>query len=311
MASDLRMQISIKNLTLPNPVLTASGTFGYGKEFADYVNLYKLGAIVVKGISLKPRAGNPPPRIVETACGMLNAIGLENVGVERFIADKLPYLLNSNCRVIVNVLGDSVEEYCQLVERLDKVPGISAVELNISCPNVKKGGVAFGTNSQMAYEVIHAARQFTTLPLIVKLSPNVTNIVEMAQAVAEGGADAISLINTLIGMAIDIKKRKPILANVIGGLSGPAIKPIALRMVWQVSQSVDVPIIGIGGISTWEDAIEFILAGATAIQVGTANFTNPRATEEILAGIENYMRLNNINMSHLIGAAHPNRQQQV
>lgn len=306
MAIEINLKGKIKDLYLPNPVLTASGTFGYGKEYADFVNIYKLGAIVVKGISLKSRAGNPPPRIVETPCGMLNSIGLENVGVERFITDKLPYLKNINCRVIVNILGDSIEEYCQLVARLDKVEGVGAVELNISCPNVKKGGVAFGTNSKMANEVISATRKHTTLPLIVKLSPNVTDIVEMALAVEEGGADAISLINTLIGMAINIHTKKPILANVIGGLSGPAIKPIALRMVWQVSQAVNLPIIGIGGISTWEDAIEFIIAGASAIQVGTANFFNPSATEDILRGIEQYMIKNKIQrLTDLIGVGHP------
>jgi len=291
---------------MANPVWTASGTFGYGQEFAPFVNLYKLGAIVVKGISLEPRPGNPPPRIYETASGMLNAIGLENVGVERFITEKLPYLVNSNCRVVVNVLGSSVEEYCRLVERLDGVKGVGAIELNISCPNVKEGGVAFGTSSDMAHEVVAAARASTTLPLVVKLSPNVSDIVEMALAVEEAGADAISLINTLMGMAIDINKRRPVLANVVGGLSGPAIKPVALRMVWQVSQAVGVPVVGIGGITTWEDAVEFIQAGASGVQVGTANFFNPKASEEVLRGIEEYMlREGFASLRELIGAAHP------
>jgi dihydroorotate dehydrogenase (NAD+) catalytic subunit len=304
MVLDPDLRVKIKDLILPNPVLTASGTFGYGREFEDFINLHKLGAIVVKGISLNPRPGNPPPRIVETASGMLNAIGLENVGIEKFISEKLPYLNNMNCRVIVNILGDSVEEYCQLAEQLDNVDGIKAIELNISCPNVKKGGAAFGTNSKMANEVVTSVRKKTTLPVLVKLSPNVTDIVEMAKAVEEGGADAISLINTLIGMAIDIKTQKPILANTIGGLSGPAIKPVALRMVWQVAEAVNIPIIGIGGISTWQDAVEFILAGATAIQVGTANFFNPKVTEEIIAGIQNYMMENNYEkLNNLIGAA--------
>ncbi len=304
MALDLNLKVKIKDFTLPNPVLTASGTFGYGREFENFVNLHKLGAIVVKGISLTPRPGNPPPRIVETASGMLNAIGLENVGVNQFLAKKLPYLRNTNCRVIVNILGDSVEEYCQLAEKLNGEEGVNAIELNISCPNVKKGGVAFGTNSKMANEVVKSVRERTTLPVIVKLSPNVTDIVEMAKAVEEGGADAVSLINTLIGMAIDIKTKKPILANTIGGLSGPAIKPVALRMVWQVAGAVNIPIIGIGGISNWQDAVEFILAGATAIQVGTANFFNPKATEEIIEGIKNYMKENNYNsLNQIIGAA--------
>lgn len=283
------LQITIGPLALPNPVMTASGTFGYGKEFEDFVNIHKLGAVIVKGISLQPRPGNPPPRIVETACGMLNSIGLQNVGVERFIQEKLPYLRNMNCRVIVNILGDSVDEYCTLAQRLSEEEGIHGIELNISCPNVKKGGVAFGTNSSMAHEVVRKVRKEATLPVIVKLSPNVTDITEMAKAVEEAGADAVSLINTLIGMAIDIDKKKPVLANTIGGLSGPAIKPVALRMVWQVADAVQIPVIGIGGISNWQDAIEFILAGASAIQVGTANFYNPKATDEIIVGIEKYL----------------------
>lgn len=283
------LKTRIGSLVLPTPIMTASGTFGYGQEFADFVNLHKLGAVVVKGISLRPRQGNPPPRIVETACGMLNAIGLENVGVDRFIREKMPYLVNSRCRVVVNVLGDSIEEYCELATRLDEVAGISALELNISCPNVKKGGVAFGTNEQMARELTAAVRQKTKLPLIVKLSPNVTDIAAMAKAVEKGGADAVSLINTLMGMAIDINKRRPVLANTIGGLSGPAIKPVALRMVWQVAEAVKIPVIGIGGIRNWQDTIEFMMAGATAVQIGTANFVNPRATEEILAGLKQYI----------------------
>lgn len=298
------LNVKIGNLNLPNPVMTASGTFGYGQEYEDFVNIYKLGAIVVKGISENPRAGNPPPRIIETAAGMLNAIGLQNVGVKRFIAEKLPYLQNMNSRVVVNILGDTIDEYCRIAERLEEVEGIDAIELNISCPNVKKGGVAFGTDKQMAYEVVSAVRAKTSRPLIVKLSPNVTDITKMAKAVEEGGADAVSLINTLIGMAININTKKPFLANTIGGLSGPAIKPVALRMVWQVADTVKVPIIGIGGISSWQDAIEFILAGATAIQVGTANFFNPKASEEIISGIENYLIANKFNsISEIIGLA--------
>ena len=287
-APDLRVDLG--PLSLANPVMTASGTFGYGAEFSALVDLRRLGAIVVKGISLAPRPGNPPPRIVETACGMLNAIGLENVGLKRFVSDKMPWLRTLRSPVIVNILGDSVEEYAELAGALSAVPGISGLEVNISCPNVKKGGVAFGTVPDMAAAVTRAVRAASDLPLIVKLSPNVTDIVAMARAVADNGADAISLINTLIGMAIDVRTRRPRLANVIGGLSGPAVKPVALRMVWQVASAVRIPVIGIGGIGTAEDAIEFLLAGASAVQVGTANFYNPASSMEILSGLEAWLR---------------------
>ncbi len=298
------LSVRLGSLALPNPVLTASGTFGYGREYEPFVDLAGLGAVVVKGISLLPRAGNPPPRIVETPCGMLNAIGLENVGVERFISDKLPYLRERGCRVIVNILGDSVEEYCRLVERLNEAEGVSAVELNISCPNVKRGGVAFGADERLAHELTVATRRVSRLPLIVKLSPNVTDIGRLARAVEEGGADAVSLINTLIGMAISVKTRRPVLANVTGGLSGPAIKPVALRMVYQVAGQVRIPVIGIGGIGTWQDAVEFILAGASAIQVGTANFVNPGATAAILGGIRDYLKEQGIaDVNEIIGEA--------
>jgi dihydroorotate dehydrogenase (NAD+) catalytic subunit len=284
------LQVRIGGLALRNPVCTASGTFGYAREFASLVDLDRLGAIIVKGISLQPRPGNPPPRIVETASGMLNAIGLENVGVERFISDKLPWLRQLNTPVIVNILGDSVEDYARLAGRLAEVEGIAALEVNISCPNVKKGGVAFGTVPEMAAAVTGAVRQATPLPMIVKLSPNVTDITVIARAVADAGADGLSLINTLLGMAIDIRTRRPRLANVVGGLSGPAIKPVALRMVWQVARAVSIPVIGIGGITTCEDALEFLMAGATAIQVGTANFFQPTATEEIIDGLAAFLR---------------------
>jgi len=298
------LSVCIGALRLPNPIMTASGTFGYGREYEDFVDLSSIGAVVVKGISLKPRPGNPPPRIVETACGMLNAIGLENVGLDRFVSDKMPFLRQAKCRVIVNVLGESIEEYCSLAERLSDVEGVSGIELNISCPNVKKGGVAFGTSETMAHGITSAVRKLTNLPIIVKLSPNVTDIASMASAVEEGGADAVSLINTLIGMAISVKTKKPILANVIGGLSGPAIKPIALRMVYQVADRVKIPVIGIGGISTWQDAIEFLLAGATAIQVGTANFVNPKAVDEIRQGMTAYLVEEKIKtVAELIGEA--------
>lgn len=284
------LRVALGPLALANPVMTASGTFGYAAEFANLVRLNRLGGVVVKGISLEPRAGNPPPRIFETAAGMLNAIGLENVGVKRFISDKMPYLRTCGCRIVVNILGDSIDDYASLAGQLSAVAGIDALEVNISCPNVKKGGVAFGTAPEMAAAVTRAVKQETDLPVIVKLSPNVTDIVVMARAVAESGADALSLINTLIGMGIDARTRRPRLANVIGGLSGPAIKPVALRMVWQVASAVSIPIIGIGGIGTAEDAIEFLLAGATAVQVGTANFYNPGATEQIIDGIADYLR---------------------
>ena len=296
------LRVTIGNLVFKNPVLTASGTFGYGKEFAPYVNLHHLGGVVVKGISLEPRRGNPPPRIVETAGGMLNAIGLENVGLDRFIAEKMDYLRGIGARVIVNILGDSLEEYQILAQRLSEIEGISALEVNISCPNVKKGGVAFGTDPAMAEAVTRAVCAHSSLPVIVKLSPNVTDITRIARAVEAGGAQAVSLINTLLGMAIDAKTRRPSLANIVGGLSGPAIKPVALRMVWQVAQAVKIPVIGIGGITTTEDALEFLLAGATAIEVGTANFVNPRASQEIVEGLARYLTDNKLaGISEVIG----------
>ncbi len=301
--SDLDLSCRIGALTLQNPVLTASGTFGYGREFESFVNLHRLGAVVVKGISLAPRRGNPPPRVVETACGMLNAIGLENVGVERFLAEKMDYLRGMRATVIVNILGDSVEEYAELAGLLDGVAGIAAIEVNISCPNVKKGGVAFGTDPKMAAAVTKAVKGATKLPVIIKLSPNVTDIALMAKAVEAAGADAVSLINTLLGMAIDIRSRRPRLANVVGGLSGPAIKPVALRMVWQVARAVQIPVIGIGGIATAEDALEFLIAGASAIEVGTANFINPRACEDILNGIGAYLEANKMtSVRELVGS---------
>ena len=287
---DIDLRVRLGGLSLRNPVMTASGTFGYAEEFSHLVGLHRLGAVVVKGISLMPRPGNPPPRVVETACGMLNAIGLENVGLEGFLAEKMEFLRGINSRVIVNILGDSVREYGLLAEKLTGIEGIDALEVNISCPNVKKGGVAFGTDPAMAAEVTRAVKEGTDLPVIVKLSPNVTDITVMARAVEEAGADAVSLINTLIGMAIDPASRRPRLANIIGGLSGPAIKPVALRMVWQTARAVSIPVIGIGGIATPEDALEFLIAGATAIQVGTANFYQPGSAEAIIDGLAVYLR---------------------
>lgn len=297
------LQVKIGPLVLANPVMTASGTFGYAREFERLMNLRRLGAIIVKGISLSPREGNPPPRIVETACGMLNAIGLQNVGVDRFIAEKMGYLGSLQVPIIVNILGDSLEEYRLITEKLAASPAVAAIEVNISCPNVKKGGVAFGTDPAMAAAVTRAVKERAAVPVIVKLSPNVTDVTLIARAVEDAGADAVSLINTLIGMAINLKKRKPELANVIGGLSGPAIKPVALRMVYQVARSVSIPVIGIGGIETAEDALEFMLAGATAVQVGTANFINPRASEEVVEGIHDYVLREHLDsVREMIGA---------
>ncbi|MCK5194038.1 MAG: dihydroorotate dehydrogenase [Desulfobulbaceae bacterium] len=296
------LKVTIGGWTVKNPIMTASGTFGYGEEFSPYVNLEDLGAIVVKGISLKPRPGNPPPRIVETPCGMLNAIGLENVGVDTFISEKIPLFSKYKTDFIVNILGDSLDEYSALAERLDDSP-VAAIEVNISCPNVKKGGVAFGVDPKMAHEVTKAVKEKTTKPVIIKLSPNVTDISIMAKAAEEGGADAVSLINTLLGMAIDHATRKPRLANIVGGLSGPAIKPIALRMVWQASSAVNIPVIGIGGIRTAEDVVEFMLAGASAVEIGTANLVDPGVSGQIIESLKDYLKQNNImTVTDLIGS---------
>ena len=288
------MSVEIGSLKLRNPVITASGTFGYGEEFKDYLNLEEIGAIIPKGLSLKPRAGNPTPRIVETPAGMLNAIGLQNVGVDAFIDKKTPFLRTIATPAIVNLFGNTVEEYAELASRLEQVPEVAGIEVNISCPNVKQGGIVFGTDPKAAATVVRAVRSETTKPLIVKLSPNVTDVVEMAVACAEAKADALSLINTLTGMAVDLRTRRPVLANVTGGLSGPAIKPVALRMVWQVAKAVTLPVIGIGGIMNATDALEFILAGATAIQIGTANFLDPAAAGVIAREMEQYLAENGI-----------------
>ncbi len=282
---DLDLSVDFAGIKLKNPVLTASGTFGYGEEFADFVDLNKLGGVIVKGISLKPIKGNPPPRIWETPAGMLNAIGLENPGVEVFLNEKLTYLRKYDTAVLVNVFGSSLEEYVGVVERLDGVPGVAGLEVNISCPNVKQGGIVFGTNLKAASDLLSALRKATKLPLIAKLSPNVTDITEFAKVARDAGCDGLSLINTLLGMAIDVRCMKPRLANCTGGLSGPAIRPVAVRMVWQAARAVSLPIIGMGGIVTGEDALEFILAGASAVAVGTANFVNPRATLDVLSGM--------------------------
>ena len=283
------MKVNIGGIELQNPVMTASGTFGYAREFDHLIDLNRLGGIIVKGLSLHPTKGNPPPRIVETACGMINAIGLENVGIQGFIADKLPFLENLSPPVFVNIYGKLEEEYRQLSARINEVEAIAGIEVNISCPNVKAGGMAFGVDPKAAFSVIRAVREQTAKPVMVKLSPNVTDITEIAAAVEDAGADSISLINTLTAMAIDVDTRRPKIANIIGGLSGPAIKPVALRMVWQVAQKATIPIIGIGGIMTAEDALEFLIAGATAVQIGTANFVNPHTTMDIIEGIERHL----------------------
>ncbi len=288
------LSVDIGGMRLKNPVMTASGTFGYGIEFADYMDLKGLGAVVVKGLSLKPRAGNPPPRIVETPCGMLNSIGLQNIGVEAFVRDKLPLLRGLRVSVIANIFGEDVDEYSEVARILDGVRGISGVEINISCPNVKKGGIAFGTDPSEARRVVSAVRKATTLPIITKLSPNVGDIGTMVRAVEDGGTDAISLINTITAMAIDIERKTSKLSQPTGGLSGPAIKPIAVRMVWEAYRTARVPVIGIGGIMTADDAIEFMIAGAAAIQVGTANFVNPRTAMDVVEGIERYMKRHGI-----------------
>jgi dihydroorotate dehydrogenase (NAD+) catalytic subunit len=289
MATKPDMKVNIGGIELQNPVLTASGTFGYAREFDHLIDLNRLGGIIVKGLSLRPTKGNPPPRIVETACGMINAIGLENVGIERFITEKLPFLEDLFPPVIVNIYGQLEEDYRELAARINEVAAIDGIEVNISCPNVKAGGMAFGVDPQAAFSVIRAVREQTSKPVIVKLSPNVTDITEIATAVEAAGADCISLINTISAMAVDIETRRPKIANIVGGLSGPAIKPVALRMVWQVARKSKIPIIGIGGIMAAEDALEFLIAGATAIQVGTANFVNPHATIEIIDGIETFL----------------------
>jgi len=284
------LSVAIGPLRLRNPVLLASGTCGYGTELADLVDPGALGGIVLKGISLRPRPGNPPPRIVETPSGLLNAIGLENVGVEAFLREKLPALKGLHTCIVANILGESVGEYKELARILDSEGGVNAIEVNISCPNVKAGGFAFGTDPTAAAEVTRAVRESTGLPLIVKLSPNVTDITTIARSVEKAGADALSLVNTLLGMAIDIRRRRPTLANIFGGLSGPAIRPVALRMVWQTVRAVEIPVIGIGGIGTAEDAIEFLMAGARAVQIGTATLVNPRTSIQVVSGIERFMK---------------------
>jgi dihydroorotate dehydrogenase (NAD+) catalytic subunit len=304
---NLSVQLAPRNkrgLLLANPVMTASGTFGYGTEYSHIFDIQRLGAIVCKGTTLEPREGNPQPRLAETPCGLLNSIGLQNIGVKALIKEKAPIWASWRVPVIVNIVGETVDDYAQLAEKLDGVAGISGLEINIGCPNIKAGGAEFGAKPETAAEVTAAVKAATSLPVLVKLTPNTTDIAEVAKAVAEAGADAISLINTLKGMAIDITRRRPLLGGITGGLSGPAIKPVALCMVYEVASAVDVPVIGCGGITTASDALEFIMAGASAIQVGTASFTNPSAPLDVLEGIEQFMEKEGIeDITDLIGAA--------
>jgi dihydroorotate dehydrogenase (NAD+) catalytic subunit len=301
----LDLTVTIGNLNLKNPVMTASGTFGYGQEYAEFINLNMLGAIVVKGISLQPMEGNPSPRICETPCGMLNAIGLQNIGLNKFLKEKLPYLRQFDTKIIVNILGNTIQEYVRLSNALNDA-GVDGIELNVSCPNVKKGGIFFGTDKKTLGRLVSKVKlSVKDTTVITKLSPNVSDIPGFSRVAEESGSDAISLINTIPGMAIDIDTGKPKLANITGGLSGPAIKPIAIRMVWEASRSVRIPVIGVGGIMNTHDAIEFLLAGASGVQVGTGNFVNPLATVEIIKGIQQYIEKKEINSAReLIGLSH-------
>ena len=297
------LSVKIGAVRLKNPVLVASGTFGYGKEYGDHIDVGQLGGIITKSISLRPRRGNPPPRIAETPSGMLNAIGLANVGVDRFMDEKLPFLRSLNVPVIVNIACSSVKEYGEVAAILSTCEGLAGLEVNISCPNVEREGMAFGSDPTTAFTVIETVRRATDLPVIAKLTPNVTDIVAIARSVVDAGADAISLINTLVGMAVDIKSRRPKLANITGGLSGPAIRPVAVAMVWKVVQHTDVPVIGIGGITTTEDALEFFIAGARAVQVGTGNFVDPRTALRIVEGLRAFLEQERLgSMSELIGS---------
>jgi len=285
--------------------MVASGTFGYGDEYAPIVDINQIGAIVSKTLTLKPRPGHPPPRTFETPAGMLNAIGLANIGIDRFIQEKMPFLRSKKCACVVNIAGQTIEEYAETASRFNAVPGVDMLEINISSPNVKKGCMEFGSSPQLTYECIRAIKEATKIPVMAKLSPNVTSIVEIGLAAEEAGADCLSLINTIVGMAIDIKKKKPVLSNITGGLSGPAIRPVGVAMTWKVYQKVKIPVVGIGGIMNLQDALEYIFAGASAIQVGTANYVDPNTSVKIVAGLGKYLEENNIcRFKELIGAAH-------
>lgn len=299
--SDLSVQLN--RLHLANPILVASGTFGYAREMQAYVDFARLGGIIPKTITPTARAGNPPPRTVETASGMLNSIGLDNDGIDYFLAEHLPYLLGLETSIIVNIAGRTIDEYASMAGRVSEVTGVAGLELNISCPNVS-GGVDFGTNPEMAAEVIQKVRDACDLPIIAKLTPNVSSIVEIAQATAEAGSDAVSLVNTFLGMAIDWRRRQPILGNTLGGLSGPAIKPLALRCVYQVAQNVDVPIIGVGGIQSIDDVLEFLVAGASAVQIGTANFYNPSVSCRMVDELEATLVAETTSLAEIIGSLH-------
>jgi dihydroorotate dehydrogenase (NAD+) catalytic subunit len=299
----MKTEVRIGEIVLSRPVIVASGTFGYGEEYCQLLDYSKIGAIVTKGITLRPREGNPPPRIAETPAGMLNSIGLQNPGVEAFVTEKLPFFRKNKIPCIVNVAGSSVEENVEIVRILDGEQDVAGIELNVSCPNVNKGGMAFGKNAELLREVVSEVRKATSKTLVTKLSPNVTDIAEMAKVAVNAGSDSLSLINTIVGMAIDIEERKPVLGGITGGLSGPAIKPIAVRMVWEVCREVDVPVIGMGGITTASDAVEFFIAGAAAVAVGTATFYHPDAAATISDGIAEYMSAHGIEDIHdLIGS---------
>jgi len=289
----LSLKVNIGNLEFKNPVFVASGTFGFGKEYSQYVDLNKLGAIMVKGLTLNPKEGNPPPRIYETPSGILNSVGLQNPGVDGFLRDELPFLKKFDTKVIVNIAGETIEEFVTMAQKLD-IDGVHALELNVSCPNVKEGGMAFGVNPNSIYEITKRVKGVTSKIVIVKLTPNVADIKIYAKAAEDGGADAVSLINTITGMAVDINSRKPIFKNIFAGLSGPAVKPIALKYVYEAKKAVSIPVIGMGGISSAEDAIEFMIVGATAVAIGTYNFINPTCTMDILEGIKKYMNENNV-----------------
>jgi len=296
------LSVHIGPLKLKNPVLTASGTFGYGTEYRDYFDMSELGGIVTKTITLHPREGNPIPRIAETPCGMLNSIGLANVGVDRFVSDKLPELEGMDTAVIVNIAGSSIDEYAEVAERVQGHPRVDALEVNISCPNVKKGGLAFGTDADITREIVSRVRKTTKKAVIVKLTPNVTDITSIARAAVEGGADGLSLINTILGMGVDIETRKPLIARVVAGLSGPAIKPAALAKVYQVAQNISVPIIGIGGIMDWQSAVEFFIVGAVAVEIGTLSFVQPDGALQVVRGIEQYCEEKGIDtLTDLVG----------
>ncbi|MCG8470311.1 MAG: dihydroorotate dehydrogenase [Desulfobacterales bacterium] len=308
MSKSINTSVDIGGVRLKNPVMTASGTFGYAMEFDEVLDLNVLGGVVMKGLSLHPSKGNPPPRIAETSSGMLNAIGLENVGIDRFLSEKLPRLKAYDTKVFINIYGKTVEEYAAIAEKAEGVEGIHGIEINISCPNVSAGGLAFGVDPVAAAEVTRAVRKKSSLPVMVKLSPNVTDITEIARSVEGEGASSVSLINTLTGMGIDIHTRKPLLANVVGGLSGPAVKPVAVRMVYQVANAVKIPVIGMGGIMCADDAIEFLIAGASAVQVGTANFVNPDAAQRTAEGIEAFLKEKGISdINELIGTVNLDR----